>query len=101
MEGCTAPHHAKGYCKSHYSQLRRHGDVEDSARSSLCEIAGCPRQVMEGRRCEIHLKTLSGPGAPFRLTRAQRLDEIRRRYELMRTEIERVKQSFDAEADEE
>jgi len=103
VQGCTAPHHAKGYCKSHYSQLRRRGQIEGTSarRSSLCEIAGCERPIARNKRCEKHAKALSQPSAPLRLTRSQRLAEIRRRHELMRTEIERIKQSFDSDGDDE
>ncbi len=95
VPGCTSAHHAKGYCKSHYSQLRRRGDIAGSSRTPTCEIAGCNRPVSEAKRCETHLKVLSLPGAPLRLTTAQRLGEIKRRHEAMRSEIERIKKSFD------
>lgn len=101
VEGCTAPHHAKGYCKSHYSQLRRRGTVEQpQGESNVCEIAGCSAPVARNRRCEEHLRELP-PGSPPLVTKAERMAEIRRRHELMRREIERIKQSFDAEGEDE
>lgn len=101
VEGCTAPHHAKGYCKSHYSQLRRRGTVEDrTGDSNLCEIAGCSAPAVGNRRCEEHLRERP-PGSPPLVTKAERIAEIRRRHELMRHEIERIKQSFEAESEDE
>ena len=29
VEGCNNKHHAKGYCKKHYLQMKRHGQISD------------------------------------------------------------------------
>ena len=29
VEGCNNKHHAKGYCKKHYLQMKRHGQILD------------------------------------------------------------------------
>ena len=98
--GCSAPHHAKGYCKSHYSRAKRRGRSKGGdGRTSQCEIAGCSRLAVRNRRCAEHLKVIRG--GPRRMTRAERLGEIRRRHELMRREIERIRQSFDDEGEDE
>jgi hypothetical protein len=98
VPACTAPHHARGYCKSHYSQLRRKGTVQEgaSAGASLCEVAGCDRRSMKNNRCKEHATSKSSV-----MTKAERLTEIKSRHELMRREIERIKQSFDADGEDE
>jgi hypothetical protein len=98
VQGCTAAHHARGYCKSHYSQLRRRGNVQDGAEAStpLCEVAGCGEPVEKQHRCKDHLNDKTP-----RMTKSERLLEIRSRHELMRKEIERIRQSFEAEGEDE
>ena len=32
VEGCSAPHSAKGYCERHYTQFRRHGHIISAER---------------------------------------------------------------------
>ena len=32
VEGCNCKHHAKGYCKKHYLQMYRHGEILDKTR---------------------------------------------------------------------
>ena len=94
--GCTAPHHARGYCKSHYSQVRRRGKSKRTkGRASQCEIAGCSRLAVRNKRCAKHLVVIEG--GPRRMTKAERLAEIRKRHELMRREIEQIRQSFENE----
>lgn len=97
--GCAAPHHAKGYCKSHYSRARRRGRPRGADdRAALCEIAGCSRLAVRSKRCAAHLKV---PGAAVRrMTRPERLAEIRRRHDLMRREIERIRETFENESEE-
>jgi len=97
VPGCTAPHHARGYCKSHYSQLRRRGAVqEDDTAAALCEVAGCNRPATKNKRCKVHLNDKTP-----RMTKSERLHEIKSRHELMRKEIERIRQSFEAEGEDE
>jgi hypothetical protein len=97
--GCTAAHHARGYCKSHYSRARRRGKSRSTAgRASQCEIAGCSRLAVRNKRCAQHLKVVKD--GPRHLTKVERLGEIRKRHELMRREIERIRQSFESEKDE-
>ena len=91
VQGCTAPHHARGYCKSHYSQLRRRGTVQEDEAAGVvqCEVAGCHRAVDKNRRCTTHLKDTTP-----RMTKSERLNELKSRHERMRKEIERIRQSF-------
>ncbi len=97
--GCTALHHAKGYCKSHYSRVRRRGKSKTAeGRASQCEIAGCSKLAVRNRRCAAHLNAVRG--GPRRMTKAERLGEIRRRHERMRREIETIRKSFESEKDE-
>jgi hypothetical protein len=73
VPGCTNPHHAKGYCKSHYGQLRRRGRIE-----SLSESPG---------------------GKPPLLSREQRLVEIMKRHELLKKEIANIHKELESEVD--
>lgn len=73
VPGCVAPHHARGYCKSHYGQLRRKGGIMDQP---------------------------AGPGPGRVLTREQRLVEIRKRHELFKKEIASIHQALASEPDE-
>ncbi len=94
--GCTSPHHARGYCKSHYSRVRRRGKSKTGkGRAGQCEIAGCSRLSVRNKRCASHLVAL--PGTPRRMTKVERLAEIRKRHELMKREIEKIRQSFENE----
>ena len=96
VPGCGAPHHAKGYCKSHYSRIRRRrSGAGRRGGAQVCEIAGCSNAVSQNKRCAEHLKQ---PTDGVRhMTKPERLAEIRHRHELMRREIERIKQTFEKE----
>jgi hypothetical protein len=102
LPGCDAPHHAKGYCKKHYGMLlRRKGGGargEGAGRGRLCEIAGCIRVAKKNKRCDEHQNVTVIDGEKL-LTRAERLLEIHKRHELMRKEIERIKESLSKEED--
>ena len=70
VPGCANPHHAKGYCKSHYGQLRRRGSIED----------------MPG----------AAAAAPL-LSREQRLIEIKKRHEFLKREIASIHKALESE----
>ena len=74
--GCTNPHHAKGYCKSHYGQIRRHGHVED-------------------------LPGETGEKQPAALSKDRRLLEIVKRHEILKKEIASIHKELEAQVDEE
>ena len=74
VPGCTAAHHAKGYCKSHYGQLRRHGGV-----------------LGEGGEPD---------GKPVVLTKDRRLVEIIKRHEILKKEISSIHKELESEAHE-
>ena len=64
----------------------------------MCEIAGCASPISQGRRCAQHLKQ---PTDGVRhMTKPERLGEIRSRHDLMRREIERIKQTIENEREE-
>ncbi len=73
VPGCANPHHAKGYCKSHYGQLRRRGRIED----------------MPGD---------ASVAAPL-LSRDQRLIEIKKRHESLKREIATIHRALESETD--
>jgi len=73
VAGCTSPHHAKGYCKSHYGQLRRRGRIE--------ELPGA-----------------AGGKVP-QLSKERRLVEIMKRHELLKKEIASIHKELESQAD--
>jgi hypothetical protein len=73
VPGCTAAHHAKGYCKSHYGQLRRHGTITG-----------------EGGEAD-------GKGG---LSKDRRLLEIIKRHEILKKEISSIHKELESEAHE-
>jgi hypothetical protein len=73
VPGCTSAHHAKGYCKSHYGQLRRRGRIEELPESP-------------------------GGKAPL-LSRERRLVEIMKRHELLKKEIANIHKELESEVD--
>ena len=74
VPGCPNPHHARGYCKMHYGQLRRHGRIEDVPAAE------------------------SAASAP--LTKEQRLIEIKKRHEIIKKEIASIHKALESESDE-
>jgi hypothetical protein len=73
VPGCASPHHAKGYCKMHYGQLRRRGRIE--------ELPGAAAEA-----------------TPL-LSRDQRLVEIKKRHELLKREIASIHKALASEPD--
>jgi hypothetical protein len=72
VPGCAGPHHARGYCKMHYGQLRRSGRLEDAPGA---EAAG-------GRTLSLD----------------QRLVEIKKRHELLKREIASIHRTLESES---
>jgi phosphomevalonate kinase len=56
--------------------------------------------VLRNRRCLRHLRSAGNEVRP-RLTKAERLAEIRRRHELMRREIQKIKESLEEDQEDE
>jgi hypothetical protein len=71
--GCANAHHAKGYCKMHYGQLRRRGNVVELPESEVVEAAA--------------------------LSLDQRLVEIKKRHELLKREIANIHRTLESESD--
>jgi hypothetical protein len=76
VAGCPNPHHAKGYCKMHYGQLRRHGSIEPVAAGA----GGAVPTVV--------------------LSHEQRLVEIKKRHEILKREIASINEALDSESTE-
>jgi hypothetical protein len=74
VSGCQNPHHARGYCKSHYGQLRRRGRIEEPAAGG------------------------EGPAVPF--NKERRLAEIMKRHEILKKEIANIHKELESEVDE-
>ena len=73
VPGCANAHHAKGYCKMHYGQLRRRGNVEELPDD---EVAEAPALSLD-----------------------QRLVEIKKRHELLKREIASIHQALESETE--
>lgn len=79
VSGCTNPHHARGYCKSHYGQLRRRGRIEETPAAGASAPAAAP----------------SGPT----LNKERRLLEIMKRHEVIKKEIANIHKELESEVD--
>jgi hypothetical protein len=73
VPGCAGAHHARGYCKMHYGQLRRRGHLE--------EVPG------------------ADAAAGSSLSLDQRLVEIKKRHELLKREIANIHRTLESESD--
>ncbi|MHC4915712.1 MAG: hypothetical protein ACYTGB_09485 [Planctomycetota bacterium] len=73
VPGCANAHHAKGYCKMHYGQLRRRGRIDESSVEAAAD---------------------SSP-----LSMEQRLIEIKKRHELLKREIANIHKALESETD--
>lgn len=72
VPGCASPHHAKGYCKMHYGQLRRRGSIEEVPEEEVAEASS--------------------------LSLEQRLVEIKKRHELLKREIASIHEALESES---
>ena len=97
IPGCGRPHHAKGYCKSHYSQLRRRGGFPAAGKPpGVCEVEGCNRPAIADGRCARHMghpTTVSRK----RLSKAERLKLIKQRHAIMKREIAMINRALEDE----
>ena len=78
--GCANPHHARGYCKKCYSLMRRVGEREFARLVEQAPAAG-----------------VALPGASLASGQGGRLELIKKRYEIRKLEIERIKRSLDSD----
>lgn len=64
MAGCNRPHKARGYCQTHYMQLRRGAPVtpeirtRDRAKPEACTEDGCDHPVKAKGLCKMHYQRL-------------------------------------------
>lgn len=84
MRVCTAPgcdrkHQAKGYCRTHYYQMRRNGVVVEILSPgrvrSVCTEEGCSETAMARGWCATHYRELHYRYAKYGLT-AKQYDEM-------------------------
>lgn len=75
VDGCGRPHHARGYCGSHYRMWRNGEPIKEiqPQRSPLtpappCTFAGCDRPAVAKELCHTHYtqQRLRGDLAPIR-----------------------------------
>ena len=95
--GCNRPHHAKGYCKSHYSQLRRRGGLPKAGKpEGACHVEGCKRPAVANGRCARHL---AHPGISRKraISKAERLKLITQRHDIMKREIAIINKALETE----
>lgn len=68
VEGCEKRAHCRGWCKKHYSRVKRHGDplVAKTKRyvDKNCSVEGCSGQIRGNGLCNAHLRRLQKYGTP-------------------------------------
>lgn len=52
--GCSRPHNAKGYCRTHYKQLYRGVELKDLPPLDICYYISCSRQEAVKGLCNAH-----------------------------------------------
>lgn len=54
VEGCTRPHEAKGYCHTHYSQLKRYGEIRRTQKdkNEIVTHEDYAEIILYNRKCE-------------------------------------------------
>lgn len=57
VEGCTGNHEAHGYCKKHYMQLWRYGELREDT-PEQCKVEGCSEVRFAKGYCERHYKQM-------------------------------------------
>lgn len=82
IDGCDKPTFGHGWCNTHYSRWRRHGDVEyvgtrhtpkrNKRKGEPCSVEGCSRPIEHRDWCSMHYvrwRTTGDPGvaAPTRI----------------------------------
>lgn len=78
--GCNRPHEAKGYCASHYAQLKRRGttwDLRSDGKKPLCSVPGCTNVARARGLCGVHYGRFIRHGTfdlQPRLTKLQQLN---------------------------
>jgi hypothetical protein len=116
VRGCTQPHHARGYCKKHYGEIRR---AESGAKSGSGKAESGRKTSRSDTRSKRAAKGHTRgkmPDVPEPIVAdvtmaadtvdeveeprdGSRLEEIRRRYEHMKREIARIAETFDSEVE--
>jgi hypothetical protein len=77
MAGCTRPHKARGYCQTHYMQLRRGAPVtpeirvRERVKPPECSEDGCTEAVKAKGLCKMHYQRLLRHGHVKRRDRAK------------------------------
>ena len=76
---CERRHYGRGYCRTHWTRWRRHGDpsARPARRQRLCGIESCGRQHSGRGLCAAHLARLNAtgdtsPGEPIGSRRSPR-----------------------------
>jgi hypothetical protein len=69
VAGCETPAHTRGYCATHWSRLRKHGDAGGVERqrqwqSGPCSVGGCEKVAEKRGFCELHYKRQRETGEP-------------------------------------
>lgn len=73
VEGCQAPHRARGLCNRHYKRQRRHGDAatvhgrggRPIGAVRLCSVAGCSELHASRGYCGMHYQRWQKWGDPL------------------------------------
>ena len=54
VKDCEGKYHAKGWCIKHYTQMLRHGEINDERTIRLCSLDGCGRKHYAKDYCRKH-----------------------------------------------
>lgn len=54
FDGCNVEAKCKGYCKKHYMQLRRSGEIKSKKKSAMCSVDGCNLPSKNRCLCNMH-----------------------------------------------
>src|SRR5699024_11188309 len=71
VKDCGKKHHAKGYCKAHYSRWKRHGNplaiVYERGKYTVCKVDGCNDKHYGNGYCIKHNARFKAHGDPLTL----------------------------------
>lgn len=78
IEGCERPSRKRGWCSTHYTRWRRHGDPTVTHRGeNACSVEGCARPYRCSGYCDLHYRRWLNNGDPLAVSFIRGDDEAR------------------------